>query len=218
MRKLILGLILLLHISIVFAQKQCSCTLYPYLKETISCEDVVFRNNAKLYWRYNCNKAWLTFRSPKGKKRIIYSLKNSLLTLKGRLGYVDFTEYPSFFLAQNNVISGCCDPPTFYLHNKSTGKIQSELGSLIYFSKEYDMPIVIYIEEDLLVILNVETGKRHMVKLPKGSLQQGLLHKKTIYSENLFTTKQQQQRLIIDFDYKDNKEPITHFDIDLKKY
>ncbi|MFC0514969.1 hypothetical protein ACFFGT_12200 [Mucilaginibacter angelicae] len=192
--------------------------MYPELNEQISCKDLLFRNRAKLYWQFNCNKAWLTFKNPHGKSRIISLLNHDFFRLQGRLGYVGFTEYPSFFLAQHNVISGCCDPPIFYLHDKTTGKIRSELGSLVYFSKEYDTPVVIYTKEDRLVILNVETGKKHIIELPGRSIEQGLIHKKTLYAENLFTTKQQQEQLVIYFDYQDNKKLITHFDIDLKKY
>ena len=136
------------------------------------------------------------------------------------MGYVSFTEYSSFFLAQNNVISGCCDPPIFYLHDKITGKIKSELGSLVYFSKAYDKPVVIYTKGDFLIVLNVETGKKHLIKLPKGSIEQGLRYKKTLYTENLFTTQQQQEQLVINFDYKNNEKLVTHthFDIDLKNY
>lgn len=211
-------MILFLYANVVLAQKQCSCSLYSELNEQISCKDLVFRNKAKLYWQFNCSKAWLTFKSRHGKNRIIFSLNRDFFRLQGRLGYVSFTEYPSFFLAQNNVISGCCDPPIFYVHDKNTGKIKSELGSLVYFSKAYDTPVVIFTKGDFLIVLNVETGKKHLIKLPKGSIVQGLRYKKTLYAENLFTTQQRQEQLIINFDYKNNEKLVTHFDIDLKNY
>ncbi len=85
---------LLFFINSSFGQKQCSCDSNQFLKEIISCDPVIFKNDAKLFTQYNCDSSWLTFQNKKGKKTIIYTLE-SLVELTGRLGYSYATEYKS---------------------------------------------------------------------------------------------------------------------------
>ena len=112
-----------------FGQK-CFCDKDTTLKEIIDCTPVKFDNKAKLYWSFNCDSSWLTFKSPTHKKEIIFSL--GLLEYTGKLGYSYAKEYKKTFLIQNRVISGCCAPSDFYLFDKTNGQLRKNLGILIF--------------------------------------------------------------------------------------
>lgn len=133
------------------------------------CEPTIFKNKARVYWQFNCDSEWVTFEDRNGKKKVIFGLDSDLVDLTGRIGYVDQVEYKSTFLAQYNVISGCCTPPEFTLYNKENGKIEKQFGTLVFFNDNPKFPIAVkYIDNHTLRIYNIDTRKKYIVKLQKG--------------------------------------------------
>lgn len=124
--KILLISIGLLASTIIWGQN-CDCEKDTMLKEYISCKPLHFDNDSKLFWSFNCDSSWLTFENFKGEQKIIFSLEKDFLDLTTRLGYVQFKEFKTTFLVENNVISGCCDPPDYYLHDKTSGNLIKKL-------------------------------------------------------------------------------------------
>ncbi len=112
-----------LFYSILTCGQNCRCDKDTMLKELISCKPYIFKNNAKLFWSFNCDSSWLTFQNPKGHKKIISSLSDGFVDLTTRIGHIYFTEYRTSFLFTNAVISGCCDPVDYYLYDKTSGNL-----------------------------------------------------------------------------------------------
>jgi len=230
---LIIALLFFLNSS--FGQKQCSCDSNQFLKEIISCDAVIFKNGAKLFTQYNCDSSWLTFQNKKGKKMIIYTLE-SLVELTGRLGYSYATEYKSDFLIQNNVISGCCDPPEFILFDKETGKEKLNLGRLIFYSDNSRHPIVVYFDNsnyksfdgnnidcDHITLRNVDNNKVYKIKIPKGRIKTTVELTEEMFPEHLIDESEIiRNKLILKYRFKtkaDNDEwLIGEIIIDLNKY
>ncbi len=182
--------------SFAFGQN-CKCDKDTLLSEVISCDTIRFNNKSSLYWTFNCDSSWLTFESPAHKRVIIFSLSEGLQYLTGRLGYIYVKEYKNTFLIQNNVISGCCSPPEFYLYDKKTGKLKIKLGRLIFYSKDmhypfaigitnsnYDTPIVA--NYNSLTIYNLNNDTKYFLSLPKGEIERAMNATERIYPEYLF--------------------------------
>ncbi|MGC4102577.1 hypothetical protein [Ferruginibacter sp.] len=186
--KLFAFVVSLFFTTAVYSQ-QCSCATDSSLSEIISCEKILFKNNAQLYWQYNCDSSWLTFVSSAGKKNILYSLDDGLQIYTEKLGYSYAAEYNASFLIQNNLISGCCTPPEYLLFNKATGKEIKNLGSLIFYSEEIKYPLVVFIEPkkmNSLLFYNVNTQKNFSVALPVNKIATTLKKGAERYAEYLF--------------------------------
>jgi len=165
------------------------------LNEIINCDTIKFDNRAKLYWNFNCDSSWLTFESPKHLKDIIFSMQ--LVAYTGRLGFSYVQEYKHKFLIQNNVISGCCDPPEFYLFDKTSGQIKDSLGHIIYYSDKKRLPFIIGLTESnydtilkdnysSLTIYNVDDQKKFFITLTKGEINKALEATGEMFPEYLF--------------------------------
>jgi len=212
----------------------CNCDDDSLLNEIISCDTIHFENGAELYWNFNCDSSWLTLLTPTRSKQIIFSLGDGLQELTGRIGYVEFYEYKSTFLVQNNVISGCCAPPDFYLYDKTTGQKIKELGRIIYLSEDRKYPIIISITNssydtskiaDLnsLTIFNINTNKEYLISLPNFEIEQALENTEEMYAEFLFEDSIVENGiLILQYRYrnpKNEEEQYTrNIQIELKKY
>jgi hypothetical protein len=187
MKKLIL-LIIFFRLAVAFGQN-CNCETDSMLKEKISCDTIKFENEAQLYWNFNCDSSWLTFKNSKNIKKVIFSLEEGLIHLTGNLGHIFAQEYEHTFLIQHNVISGCCTPPDYYLYDKSTGELKSNFGPLIYYSEDKKYPLTIAItdsDNNSLTIYNVNSGKIFKVLLPKGKIKKAMKSFRRMYPEDLF--------------------------------
>lgn len=123
-----------------------------------------------------------------GIKTILYTL-DGLVMLTEKLGYVGWTEYKNVFLIQNNLISGCCDPPEYIVYNKNSGKYIKNLGALIYLSDNKNYPYVILFSDTTLnsiTLLNVDNSKYFKIKLPKNRINTTLNKTGEMFPEQLF--------------------------------
>ncbi|MBK7763858.1 MAG: hypothetical protein IPI46_10880 [Bacteroidetes bacterium] len=150
-----------------------------------------------MYWSFNCDSSWLTFESPSKNREILFSLGDGLQSMTGRLGYVFAQEYKNHFLIQNNVISGCCSPPDFYLYDKHTGKLKEELGCILFYGKDKKLPFIISVSNsnydtlsnldyNSIIVYNIDKGKRYSISLPEGEIKKALIEADEIYPEYLF--------------------------------
>ncbi|MGG5210872.1 hypothetical protein ACQWU4_18280 [Chryseobacterium sp. MIQD13] len=178
-------IVLFLSVNWAFSQK-CGCSKNPNLKEVISCEPSLFKNNAKIYWEYDCNSSWITFQKGNVKKKI-FKLEKELIELTGRLGYRSWTEYKNSFLIENSVISGCCEPAEYILYNKNTGEKISELGTVISINNSEDQPYTITLKTDSeLLYTNLNNNKSYTIKIPKDKIENTLEHSNEFHLEDLF--------------------------------
>jgi hypothetical protein len=215
-------IIFLLSLNNSFGQYQCSCDTNQNMNDAISCKPIVFKNKAKLFWQFNCDSSWLTFKSARGRKEIIFNM--SMIELTGRLGYDYAAEFKTKFLITNYVISGCCDPPEFILFDKEKGSIHSELGPLIFYSENYNYPIVIYLNHrnDNLIVFNVDKNLHYKIPLPKGRISKTMKLTDEMFPEHFFETEVKNNVLIIKYQYKITRTKKAWLNakitVDLKKY
>jgi len=216
--KYLLIIIFFFFLKDALGQNQCSCDSNLRLKDEISCKSILFHNKARLYRQYNCDSSWMVFQSKIGRKKILDSSVNELVDLTGRLGYSYVTEYRSTFLIQNNVISGCCDPPEFILFDKQTGNLKDNLGRLIFYSENSKYPVVMYLQNNnyksfesrnmdnsFIKVLNVNSHKEYRIYLPKNRIGKTMKLTDEIFAEHLFDTEVKGNSIIIEYRYLTGK-------------
>jgi len=232
MKKLV-ATVIFSWVTFAFGQN-CRCDTDTLLSEIISCDTIKFDNKAALYWSFNCDSSWLTFKSPTNKEEIIFSLGEGLQNMTGRLGYIYAQEYKKAFLIQNNVISGCCSPPDFYLYDKKTGELKANLGRVVFYSENKRKPFVIAVTNsnydtttvasyNSLTIYNIDNGKRYILQLPKRQIERALDATERIYPEYLFDEPIiKGDTVILKYYLKTPKnqadKPVKTITLDLKKY
>jgi hypothetical protein len=203
---------------------QCICERTPELKDFINCDTTKFDNGASVYWHYNCDSSWFTFRNPKGFTTELYSHKE-LIGLTGRIGYSFANEYKTTFLIQNNLISGCCTPPAFILFDKLSGKLKEDLGRLIFYSSDKSKPFAVSFRDttfNSLTLINFDNGKEFIVKLPKEQIKSAIKQLDVLAAEELFEdTIIKNNQIVLSYRYKkasDGKHETKTITIDLSKY
>lgn len=174
--------------------QQCNCVKDTLLGESVDCSPTIFDNKARIYWSFNCDSSWLTFENGE-RKRILFSME--LVSYTGRLGFSYSHEYKKYFLIKNNVISGCCSPPEYFLFDKGTGMQKKSLGRVLYVSDDKAIPIIIKItnsgydikkKEDYasFTVLNINTGKQFKIPLSHNDITVALKNLQELYPELLF--------------------------------
>ncbi len=134
----------------------------------------------------------------RGNKKILFSLGDGLVNLTGRLGHIFAYEYSNSFLIQNNVISGCCSPPEFFLYDKSSGKLKKKLGRIIFYTRDRSKPYIISVTNsnydsnnsaiyESLTIYNIDQDETSYVNLPPREIANALEKTGQMYPEDLFT-------------------------------
>jgi len=118
------------------------------------------------------------------------------MELTGRLGYTYAQEYMNHFLIRNNVISGCCQPPEYYLYDKSTGQLKKSLGRIVFYSTDKNLPFIISVTNSnytteiqsytSLTIYNIDQDKSYEFSLDNNEIDNALQEANTIYPEYLF--------------------------------
>ncbi|OJW96251.1 MAG: hypothetical protein BGO70_00785 [Bacteroidetes bacterium 43-93] len=209
-----------------FAQT-CSCEKDSSLI-LLDCTPLVFDNQAKLYWSYNCDSSWLTFKHAEITK-IIFSLGDGLQGYTGRLGFSYATEYHTTFWIRNNVISGCCEPPEYYLFNKKNGSEIKNVGRLIFYSEDKKFPFVIGITNSnydtssvkfkgykTISIVNVDKNKIYKIPLPPKLAKETL--KADIYYPELLFSEPILKNGVVALSYSVTGKKEEKIRIDLNKY
>lgn len=168
----------------------CGCSTIR--EDAFDCDIKVMKNGATLQRFYNCEENWLFFKNKKrGINKIIYAGPAD-----PRIGYVWFTEYEKVLLFQKEVISGCCTPPEFIMHDKNTGNEIKNLGELLYADLDSVYPYIIYLNDNQyegkaaklshVVVQNVNTGKLAKAALPLARINYTMQVKPVTETEYLF--------------------------------
>ncbi|MDN4013020.1 hypothetical protein QX233_11145 [Chryseobacterium gambrini] len=181
-----------------FFTQQCGCAQNSELKEVISCKPQIFKNNAKIYWQYNCNSSWLTFQNKNIKKKI-FSLDKDLIGLTTRLGYSNIKEYKNSFLAEYLVISGCCEPPEYILHNKTNAEIIGKLGSFLYQGKTKDhIPFILTLKSYTSILFtDLNTNKISTYHIKEGLLEKIMVQNNFLTTDDIFEEIQMKNNIIL---------------------
>jgi hypothetical protein len=215
--------------SVKSVAQECNCVKDSTLKDVVDCKPYIFDNSATLYWSFNCDSSWLTYKN-KSKEEILFSM--AFVGYTERLGYSFAFEYDSTFLIRNEVISGCCDPAEFIIFDKYTGTLIRNLGRILYYSKDKLLPFIISVTNskydfkesypyNSLSIINIENGKEYLVTMPKGEIEKAQKNAGKIFPEHLFDepeVKGSIVNLVYNTDKKRSKESKRFILIDLKKY
>ncbi len=192
--KLLLAILMLIALKPVAAQN-CKCDR-DSVNLNINCDTILFDNHAMLYWNYNCDSSWLTFKN-QDNKVVLFSLGAELMWYTGNIGYSHFIEYKSMFLGVYQTISGCCSPPDYYLHDKTSGKLIRYLGPAIFASADKNFPYVVSfanspnldsmdLDYNTLVIYNIETGKEAKMKIAKGDIKRAIESSSSLSFDDIF--------------------------------
>jgi len=226
--------IIFIFISTLTFSQECECKTDSMLKKNISCDKILLDNGASIYWSFNCDSSWLSFENKKNEKKTLYTLKDELEILTGRLGYTEITEFNTVFIVENRVISGCCEPCDYYVHDKNTGELIKYVGRTIFIGENKNTPFIVTVTNSLydekiktdynsLTIFNLDTKKEFKIKLPKGKIEKGMENNEFRYPEYVFETPEiKDNKLIINYfteRYIKGKEvKLYTITIDLKKY
>lgn len=202
MRKLIVIFILAVSFSLNAQDQQeknnCSCHEMPELADLIDCEPKLFDNSSKIYWNYSCDSSWLTFETAKGEQQILFSLNKEMIQYTTELGYDSFDEFDRTILVSNSPVSGCCYPPDYYIHDKTTGKLITYLGRAVFVSQDRKMPFVVSLtdskyadnatkkEYNSLSIYHLDKNETAIFSLPKGEIIKGMTKNNYLFPEELF--------------------------------
>lgn len=168
--------------------KICSCKGNSLLKDIVGCDTIRFKNNAFIYWQYNCDSTWLTFENTSVKK-IMYSLEAPLIELKGRVGYIFVKEYQEKLLFINKKASGGGFPVDYEILDKNNGQILEELGTIIYYSDSTFNNYILYISSDsidTLTYYNINNSTKFKYPIPKGRLWKTVRESNQMFPEFLF--------------------------------
>ena len=181
------SILILFFLYQYFFTQPCSCIENPQLKELISCEPQIFKNSAKIYWQYNCDSSWLIFQNNNTKKKI-FSLDKDLIDLTTRLGYSNIKEYKSSFLAEFRVITGCCEPPEYILHNKNNAEVIGKLGSLLYQGKiKNKIPFILTLKSYTSILFtDLNTNKISAYYIKQGLIENIMVQNNFLTIDDIF--------------------------------
>lgn len=216
------SIIILFFLSQIFHTQKCNCENNPELRKIISCKPQVFKNNAKVFWQYNCSSSWLTFQNKHIKKKL-FSLEKDLISLTNRLGYSNIEEYKHSFLVEYRVVSGCCQSPEYILHNKNNGNVIKNLGTILYKSQaNYKIQFILTLKSlTSILYTDLNTNKINYFYLKKGILEKLMLQNNYLSPDNIFDKIEMQNNIIVlyyqTFNKKKHRQRKT-IKIDLKKF
>jgi hypothetical protein len=201
---------------LIFAQGNCSCSKNISLKPNIDCDTTFLKNGAILFYQFNCDSVWLTFKNG-DKSKVICSIESDLMDYSYRLGYQLIREFNHTLLFRYGCpATGPCD---HILIDKETGKELKKFNNLIYKAEDPFAEFIVYFSDknyNSLTIDFLDKNKTYKIVIDSN-------HFNSIYPENQFDTAALvNNKLILSYMYHKNendselsKEKII---IDLDKY
>lgn len=140
-------------------QSSCSCKDEEY--DHINCSPTLFDNHTQIFWSYNCDSAWLTFKNLKQENVILLSM--DMIDYVGKLGIVSWIEYNEIFACQVNHISGCCALPSYAIYNKDNGIEWHTIENILYASPDKHIPIGFSMDDQYIIIHHFVHQKIHKI-------------------------------------------------------
>lgn len=223
MKYLLLPLVLIQTYSDLKSE-DCFCETDSIYNNYINCEPKILDNGAMIYWSFNCDSSWLTFKYKEYKKEL-YRFNENSVKYTTRTGYVSFQEFNNSFLFESKTVSGCCPPREYYLHDKETGEVIKELGTGIYTANDPKYPFFISLnlleESNEFVIFNINTLKEYKVRIPKEIIDKSIESQSFLYEEDVFYDYEFKEDTII-IKYRLSKSEVENpnhvIKIDLEQY
>lgn len=188
--------------------QSCYCKDNKELSSIINCEKYYFSNGNSINWTYDCNGSYLIFENTIVQKKL-FELETPLVELTGRLGYSNWEEFGNFFIIENRLISGCCDPEEYILFDKNSGNEIKKLGSLLYHTIVYNIYLEAYSEKQISILI---FDKRKSIYKTYPLTNVDLIYKSLensnfLFLENLFTVKEiESNDFLIEIDIYDSSK------------
>lgn len=171
---------------------------------TVSCDTTTLSNNSKLYWRFDCDRIWLTLENKNGQKSVIDTVPINLYPYTYRLGFHLIKDFDKTILFR----SGCPanGPCVYTLIDKTTGNKIKEFDQLICIDTEdakYAFDFVVYLSDtiDSINVYFVDTEKS--LKIP--------------FTENLTSAAYPQQQQFKEMSLINNILELTYWTNDNKE-
>ncbi len=136
----------------------CFCDEFPVMNSsTVNCDTLVFKNDSKIYWQFNCDSVWLTLENRYKSKTVINQVPLELYGYTYRIGYHLIKEFSESLLFRHGCpATGPCD---YSLLDKTTGKNIMDFGQLICIDTDIQFENAHEYKFDFVVYLNVETAE-----------------------------------------------------------
>lgn len=188
--------------------QSCYCKDNKELSSIINCEKYYFSNGNSINWTYDCNGSYLIFENTIVQKKL-FELETPLIELTGRLGYSNWEEFDNFFIIENRLISGCCDPEEYILFDKNSGNEIKKLGNLLYHTIVYNIYLEAYSEKQISILI---FDKRKSIYKTYPLTNVDLIYKSLensnfLFLENLFTVKETESNdFLIEIDIYDSSK------------
>jgi hypothetical protein len=172
--------------------KPIECKNIRLLEGIIDTDTTTFDIGTKLFWKYNCDSAWLTYINHKQEHIILDCWKdNPELAVKMGLYYLH--DFQKSILFEKKVISGCCDLPDNLIIDKKTGVLVKNIGPIIWYSVSRKYPLILSFEESdnatlgfkKMVVHNLDNNKKFYFSLINYEFFKGLKEQYFKYKSNL---------------------------------
>jgi hypothetical protein len=181
------------YIAILFSftvYSQCNCDSIPELKAEISCDTTRLKNEAFLYYVFNCDSASLIFEKNNIKKSL-FTVEKDLIEYTYRLGYLLIKEFPKSLLFRFDCpATGSC---SYALVDKNSGVLIKTYNQVIYPKSNEDLDILIYFIDSSLNEINVSfmnSSKNMTFKVGSSCFMNSVFptsqFKKPIIKDNVF--------------------------------
>ncbi len=220
---LLLTILLLLTYSDLKSE-DCFCETDSIYNNYIDCEPDILDNGAMIYWSFNCDSSWLTFKY-KEHRILLESFDKDWMNYTGRLGYVSHQEFKNSILFESKPSSGSVRYREYILHDKTKGEVIKELGTGVYTASDPKYPFFISLnlleEINEFVIFNINTLKEYKLTIPKEIIDKSVESQNFLYEEDVFYDYEFKEDTIF-IKYRLNKSEIENpkhvIKIDLKQY
>jgi len=219
----------LLSTTAVFAQNHCDCESDSMIAQNISCEPILLKNGAKLFYQFDCDSIWLIHQGKNGKKKNIFSTNTEYAGYHYRLDYYLVKEFRHSLLFRYGcpATGGGC---SYSLHDKDNGNLLEDFGDLIYdctYMKDYSIKVsnnnfIIYYSDSLqrgIALYYVDNHKKYY--FPLDTDQFDIRFESPVVDKKLKRMRLDYTYINPDADYSDLKERReikASIVIDLKKY
>lgn len=133
-----------------FNVSSCSCDHEHALNTDIwFCDTLILSDQSILYWRYNCDRIWLTLENRNGQRIVVDDLPAESMPILHRIGAFLVKEFDETLLFQRDcAATGTC---FYFLVEKNTGSVVREFPQLIgidWEMKSYTFDFVAYLSEE----------------------------------------------------------------------
>lgn len=173
----------------------CSCDNRDMVEEnTFQCSVLSLDNDAKLYWQWNCDSAWLTFENTD--KVILKSCDQETVYGCDRIGLQFLKEYSNYLLFQYQWISGCCDSPDMVFLSKETGIEIRRIPKEQFVWGEVENDYLLHFSDTTLtslVFLDHRSEKQYHVEFDTGEIEGLMNANNAIYVKDLFSNFQRSE-------------------------